>query len=135
MTLNKKSVQEQSSKIFQKTWILIYSFLLSNLKNVWTKLMGGRTGMLTGHRCGVSSEMPFELVDITQDPWEESRHPCARAVTGQAGSLRVSHMAPDVCGWLNLDPRTYSFTGFIEKHSFIMSESVAGSVIQNYDTA
>lgn len=43
-------------------------------------------------------EIPFELVDITQDPWKESRHPSARAVRGQAGSLRVSHMAPDVFG-------------------------------------
>lgn len=53
--------------------------------------------MLTAHRCGVSSEMPFELVGIAQHPWEESRHPSARAVRGQAASLRVPQMAPDVC--------------------------------------
>lgn len=54
--------------------------------------------MLTDHRCGVSSEMPFELVGVAQDPWEERKHPSARAVKGQAGSLRVPHMAPHVCG-------------------------------------
>ena len=68
--------------------------------------------MLTGHRCVGPSEMPSELADITQDLWEGGNYPSTRAVRGQAGYLRVSHMSPDMCERLNLAPRTYSFTDF-----------------------
>lgn len=112
MVLIKKTLQELSPKILWKMGILTCSFLLFNFKRLQIKLSGGRAGMLTGHRCVVPSEMPLELADTTQELWEGCRYPSTRAVRGQASYLRVSHVAPDMCGQLNLAPRTYSFTDF-----------------------